>query len=550
MRIGPARRSATACLITRLLHDAAAGMVKPTAPVEEDLGISPASLRASAVAALLAERQAHTLSSGQVQGCAWALGKSERTVWRWLKEAESEGRLDRKPRQRFEITEDIEVLLAYHRGNVKRTHEELAADAVARGEKPVSLSAVRRAVRRDLTPAQRAALRLGLPAAETCNPRFQRPAVHRNEVWEGDHKQVPADIALPNRRLVRPWLTWFIDRGSGRVMGYAVTPVSAHRGSVLSAMHSSMRRDGKFGPAGGRPDLVRIDRGADFLSKTATAAFALLGIPVHVVKRAHLKGGVERMNLTVTTRFFADLPRYTKSQQLDHRSRSGDADPPLTLNGFITLLDQWIRDYNSSHINSRTGMTPDQAWESDPAPVRDVPARALHQFMLESDRKGHRVTAKGIQLGNRYYMGSCITGRIGDRVRVFWLPHHHDEIEVYEYDGDGRYLGTCELSDRASPDTIREVRRARADQEARARRVLNQAAKERRTRFAPMTQPDQEAKELTKVLTVHQAKTALNKSTPPAPSPRRSSTPYIPAHPAAPDWVLPGTPTPAEDTDA
>ncbi|MFF3099285.1 hypothetical protein [Streptomyces cyaneofuscatus] len=51
------------------------------------------------------------------------------------------------------------------------------------------------------------------------------------------------------------------------------------------------------------------------------------------MERAHSarhKGGIERLNRTSMTRFFADLPRYTKAPQLDHRRRVGDQDPPLT----------------------------------------------------------------------------------------------------------------------------------------------------------------------------------------------------------------------------
>ncbi|KOG54412.1 hypothetical protein ADK76_23365 [Streptomyces griseoflavus] len=464
-----------------------------------------------------------------------ALDKSPRTVWRWLAEAEAYQRLGPKTRARFEITEDLQDLFAYYRGNVTRVHEELERNAESSGQQVVSLTTLRRAFQRDLAPALRAALREGIPAADAYHPHFQRPAKHRNEVWEGDHKQAPVDVVLPDGRLVRPWVTWFVDTGTGVILGYAVTPVSAHRGSVLAALRASLLREAPYGPAGGRPTAVRIDRGADFLSKTVTAAFAVIDVRVRVVKKPHLKGSVERTNATSVTRFFADLPRYTKAQKLDHKRRTGESDPPLTFDGLVTLLDRYIRQHNTEYVRKATGMTRMQAWEADTAPLRDVPADVLHQFMLESDGRGRLVTSKGIEIAGRHYTGPCISGRKGERMRVFWMPHHDDTIEVYEFHSN-RYLGTCELADRADRQTVNEVHQAREKLEEQARAILKRAAALRRTQFAPFTQPGEPLKELGKTLTRRQAEAELNTTQPP---PRRTQGPYQPHTPPAGHWVRP-----------
>ena len=116
----------------------------------------------------------------------------------------------------------------------------------------------------------------------------------------------------------------------------------AHRGSVLAAVRASVLREDPYGPAGGLPQLVRVDGGADFLSRTVRRAFGLLGVPVHRMRSARHKGGIERLNRTSMTRFFADLPRYTKAPRLDHSRRVGQEDPPLTFEAFVDLLREWV----------------------------------------------------------------------------------------------------------------------------------------------------------------------------------------------------------------
>lgn len=53
--------------------------------------------RVAAVQRLFGLEARGELTSGHVRLVAQALGKSERTVWRWLAAARAEGRLDRMP---------------------------------------------------------------------------------------------------------------------------------------------------------------------------------------------------------------------------------------------------------------------------------------------------------------------------------------------------------------------------------------------------------------------------------------------------------------------
>lgn len=80
--------------------------------------------------------------------------------------------------------------------------------------------------------------------------------------------------------LVRPWITWFTGCATNAVTGLAVTPGYPSRESVLAALRSAVLREDPFGPFGGLPDKVRMDRGEDFLSAAVVTALGAMGVTV------------------------------------------------------------------------------------------------------------------------------------------------------------------------------------------------------------------------------------------------------------------------------
>ncbi|NEB79548.1 transposase [Streptomyces sp. SID14478] len=468
---------------------------------------------------------------------AGVVGVHKRTVWSWLEQAECTGSVEKPERRRFTITDEVIEVLADYQGNVKRAHEHLVRIAKQAGRRPVGLSTLHDAIARDLDPGFMAGLREGIPAARGFDPCFQRPQVERNAVWEGDHKLAETVVMMPDKKPSRVWVTWFEDRGTGYVMGWAVTAGSAHRGSVLAAVRASVLREAPYGPPGGLPRLVRVDGGADFLSKTVLRAFGLLGVPVHRVRSPRHKGGVERLNLTSMTRFFADLPRYTKAPRLDHRRRVGDEDPPLTYEAFVHLLGQWVNEYNTEHVIERTGMTPLAAWQADPAEIRPAPSAAeLRAFMLESDHKVHKITSHGVEFAGRCYMPENGVGRLGLEVRVRWMPHHAHEIDLYTFRGN-RYLGRAFLSNEASEELRAKVLLERDEHSKALRRALKGSAERRRKRHLPSTEPELPLRAVR--MTEAEARAELDGTKAPA-APRRRSEPYRPLTPVPAGWKRPG----------
>ncbi|MFE4335640.1 hypothetical protein ACFRQM_41520 [Streptomyces sp. NPDC056831] len=104
-----------------------------------------------------------------MRSAADVLGVRERAVWRWLAAAEQDESAAWAPGERahysgrFTVTPEIRALLGLRRENVAAVHRELAARAArGEGESPPSIPTLRRAIRRDLTPGERAGLAVGL----------------------------------------------------------------------------------------------------------------------------------------------------------------------------------------------------------------------------------------------------------------------------------------------------------------------------------------------------------------------------------------------------
>lgn len=98
------------------------------------------------VARLLELEAAGALTTAHVRAGAQVGGVNVRTVWRWLDAARTEGRVERRPRARLELSDQVWEVLAQAGGNVSVLHRHLKD---AGGEVP-SLASLYRVVRRDL----------------------------------------------------------------------------------------------------------------------------------------------------------------------------------------------------------------------------------------------------------------------------------------------------------------------------------------------------------------------------------------------------------------
>ncbi len=88
------------------------------------------------------------LTSAHVRAGAQLAGVHPRTVWRWVEAARSEGRVERRRRSRFELSEQAWEVLAQAGGNVSVLYRHLKE--CGDGDAGVSLASVYRAVQREL----------------------------------------------------------------------------------------------------------------------------------------------------------------------------------------------------------------------------------------------------------------------------------------------------------------------------------------------------------------------------------------------------------------
>ena len=477
------------------------------------------------------------LTTGHVQLAAEGLGVSERTAWRWIEAGRARGELDQRPRGRFEVTDQVRERLAFWRGNVAAVHRELVEAANGGGPAAPSRQTLQRAVGRDVLRGDRAGLRSGELARRAHDVFLQRPRGHRNEVWEADHVEAPVEVDVEGR-LLKLWVTWFVDAATNVVCGTAITPGPASRESILAALRAAITLQEPYGPPGGLPGEVRVDRGKDFLSKTVASVLAGFAVKVEDLPgyTPHLKGSVETVNGAAGQMFCAGLPRYSGAQRLANGCPVDPDAPALTFEAFVGELLGWVRWWNTEHaMPVLEGRTPLQAWLEDPAPLSTVPAGDLRLLMLEDDGKVRKITTKGVGWRARKYVGAWMTGQVGREVRLRYMPHNEHEVEVFDA-RTHEHRGAATLADQASSEQIAELRRARAKRRRQLKADLSAGEKSRRIRYAAATTaaPPQPVTALTSAQVAAELGEADDKQLLAQARPR-----LMPLRPPAPNWVLP-----------
>ncbi|MFI9185218.1 Mu transposase C-terminal domain-containing protein [Streptomyces goshikiensis] len=448
--------------------------------------------RETAVSRLMALDGRGELGSVHVRLAASALGVSERTVWSWLSVARREGRLSARTPERAGVSADVRERLVVWGGNVAAVHRELLAEAVKAGvaDSVPSLRALQRAVRQDLSAGERAGLKGGEAARRRYDVYGKRPRTHRNACWEGDHKRIPVRVDLEGSA-VCPWVTWFIDVATKAIVGVAVTPHQPARDAVLAALRTGISSQEPYGPFGGLPGVVRVDRGKEFLCRTverALGAFAVLvdDLPAY---KPYRQGTVEALNGAVEEMLLVSLPGYT------HRARPAEAYHPdpvedlLSYPDFVKVLLDWVAWWNTEHhpAGLDANLTPLAAWEADPAPVEDVAEERLAFFALEDDGRVRKITTNGISWRRRAYIAPWMAGHVGMRVRLRYLPHYDGRIEVFSTEEWGRHLGSAHLAEAATVEQRRALSSVREKKARQLKADLKAAEKLRKTRYTATT---------------------------------------------------------------
>lgn len=254
-----------------------------------------------------------------VQVAGW-VGKSERTVWRWVKEAAA----GHAPRARGYRLTDRDVELYYElRGNILAIWRE-----AHRGQPGgVSRPTLWRAFQEQMSLQERAYALTGSAGQRRYTLGLRWEPEHRNALWEADHKEIPVQVMPPRgTKLIRPWVTVFLDGKTRAVMGYAVNEIQT-AADVHAALRQAIEVVPERGPFGGKPDAICWDNAKEFLADSITDGAARLGIlPLPADPyQPQQKGKIERFNRTLEESFLARLPGYQNGARRADGSLYGTA---------------------------------------------------------------------------------------------------------------------------------------------------------------------------------------------------------------------------------
>jgi len=436
--------------------------------------------RRAAITSLVGLHRRGALTTAHVDAVARELGVAKRTVWRWLARAAAQGVVAPGRRRRYEVTDADVKELAYWHGNVAALHR--ARDHTA----GPSVQTLRRAFDRALSPGQRAGLASGEGIRRRFDTYLTRTPHHRNECWEADHGELAIEVLLPDGHVISPWLTVFADTLSRMVCGWAIAEVPSQE-SVLAALRAAILTTPPHGPAGGVPERIRWDRGREFLANAVASAATALAIDARALPAysPHLKGAIERLLSSIEGLLLAELPGFLHGPRGRSGHRIDEGAPLLTLDHFVELFAAFIHRYNTSHSHAGLeGEAPLERWLSDATPLTEVPAELLHHLLLA--RVPRIISKRGIRLFGRVYNAAELVGWVGQSVEVRYMPHRLESVEVFY---DDEHLATAWWVDSMEEAEARRVLARRAEEARWLARQHRAAARRRRERFAPMTEP-------------------------------------------------------------
>ncbi|GGO57811.1 hypothetical protein GCM10012286_75490 [Streptomyces lasiicapitis] len=468
----------------------------------------------AAVTRLAQLRDDGDLTAEHVQLVASGLDITARTVWRWLA-AGTDKPAERQARPSYTLTDTDREAYAFYRGNVSAVHRARAAvldgDGTTAGApvpaflatgwagaRTVDRRTLARAFNTEMTPAERAAWKVGEAGRRSKSVYLRRPDEIRGRVWEMDHKQLPILVRRPKGKPVCPWITTIVDDGTRALLGWSLA-IYPHTGTVLTAMRMALVHEPDVSPFGAVPNRVRIDRGLEFAAGPIRDVLAALSVVSHRLPafQPHRKGKVERVNLTIEQTLISHLPGFTGGPRDAAGRLYGPIDDspaalriaehtgtgPMRIEDFVKRLALWVRWYNTERPHRMLdNRTPLMAWEEDEAPLTRVSADKLRHLLLASTE---RIIGKdGIRFQGHNYVAPEIQGRGGQVVEIRYMPHDDRQIEVYL---TGKHLCTATPTGQLTPEQTEAFRQQQRDETERLGRERRRASRRARRELTPMT---------------------------------------------------------------
>jgi transposase InsO family protein len=439
------------------------------------------------VTALQQERErTGRLAAGSIAQACQTLGSADGrplprgTLLRWLRSGLP---CAQRASTRFALDEFARGVIAEANGSRTLAYEWLARE---HGEDSLpSLRTFQRAFNRDLTRAERDTLLEGVRGQRKHRAWLAMEVEHRNHIWQADHKQLNVSVLAPGKSDTpkQPWLTYFLDGYSRAIMGWAIS-LQPNQSVVLAAFRQAILENLKRGPFCGRPRVLYIDHGLEFLADAIIECCSVIGTRGVVLPpySPQQKGRIERAHRTIITRFLQALPAFTGGATNTRGRPVVSPGKPLPLQVLLGQFTEWVQHYNHERPHRALGSRPPVvAWEEDPTPIVAVEERRLDRYMLRGET---RTVRRGkIEFTGHFYIAGELHHHNGSQIEVRWDTEDMRTIEVYL---DEQHLCTAVNEDEAnSEEREAYIHQARAE-EALIRRDLRTARRRSRRRYKAM----------------------------------------------------------------
>mgnify|MGYP006275692631 FL=1 len=345
-----------------------------------------------------------------------------------------------------------------------------------------------------------------------------------NQRWESDQRICDVRVIFPDGRIGRPILTAWLDWRTRRCVGHRVEAYGDSE-TISTSLHAALTNEAN---AGGPPEIVWFDRGADYLSvagksrkapKVSAAdlpqfrgVLAWLGIDLHLAlpRGPRGKARIERwfqfkgVDLDAFLLGFCGNEPANRPESLAAKEKARKG--LLTLDQYRREVAEWIASYNADADHDKADLadghgrklSPNGAYRAWITERRLYPRPEALKYLLMRWGKPLTVSKKGIRIevdGQAFYYGAASTalipyrnapgrrGRKPRRVFAAYNPENSGHIYVWEANksGDfyepGKFICRAELN-HAGGQYGTEANRRQMKQVARDRTRFNRAAKE------------------------------------------------------------------------
>ena len=263
-----------------------------------------------------------------------------------------------------------------------------------------------------------------------------------------DHTELPIWVVpRGHKKAVKPWMTAVMDGKTRYVLSWTITygrPTAEEvRAALMSAMTMRFAPDGET-LVGGKPMRAVWDRGLEFLSNLITESCLRIDVlPVALPAYSpHLKGRLERFWRFIKEDCLRPLPGYVEGPQ-DLRGNSAIATAALGEDEFLIKLADWVDWYTTEHRVSGKA-TPLEAWKADGTPLNEVAPEQLWLDMLIA-KDNCKISKNGIRFDGIDWTAPGMTGTVGRKVEIRYLPHDRTFIEVF-LNGNHLFTATPQLT--------------------------------------------------------------------------------------------------------